>query len=122
MRRLRELDANVVEEDKKRLNYIMPDGRGGALDFDPNCGVILTSQLTDGLIEEEEIKEVTASTSKQSSTHHNNDTDNDVAAVSADESNEPLPAAQTTQPSEPPTETDPTNPPSSAKPTTTNNY
>eukprot|EP00956_Cyclotella_meneghiniana_P018775 scaffold31604_cov39-Cyclotella_meneghiniana.AAC.7 len=40
LRRLKELECNVIEGKKERLHYIMPNGRGGSIDIHPECGVI----------------------------------------------------------------------------------
>ena len=89
LRRLKELECDVIEGKKERLHYIMPNGRGGSIVIDPDCGVILMSQLTGGL--EDEVAE--PAIANPSSSLNNNASSIDAATVSGDEE----PAVQTQQ-------------------------
>ena len=53
MRCLSELNCDVIEGKKERINYIMANGKGGSIEIHLDCGVFLLSQLNDGLIVEE---------------------------------------------------------------------
>eukprot|EP00956_Cyclotella_meneghiniana_P013584 scaffold19721_cov38-Cyclotella_meneghiniana.AAC.2 len=92
LRRLKELECDVIEAKKEQMHFIMPNGRGGSIDIDPDCGVILLSQLTDSLLEEE-VTEQTIAVSQEDQA-----TNTLLAETVTDQNQPPLEVNSTTPP------------------------
>eukprot|EP00956_Cyclotella_meneghiniana_P031905 scaffold85518_cov22-Cyclotella_meneghiniana.AAC.2 len=112
LRRLKELECDVIEGKKEKLHFIMPNGRGGSIDIDPDCSVILLSQLTDSLLEEEVTEPASVTISSDNNTSINAET---TVVSQDDQATTTMPDETVTDENQPPLETSTTKPPPAGK-------